>query len=85
MMMRKHKVEGAYEKLKELTRGASIDEAKMRRFIEELEIEAQGKISSRFLYFDLFFKDKEILTQLRPSNYTGLAQELAEMLEEFER
>lgn len=64
MMMRKHLVEGAYEKLKELTRGkGGMTKAKMQKFIEGLEIPAD---------------DKKSLLELTPAKYIGLAVELVD-------
>jgi adenylosuccinate lyase len=48
-------------KLKELTRGEKIDEAKMRNFVENL---------------DLPVEDKARLLQMAPGSYTGLAAQL---------
>lgn len=64
MMMRKHLVPQAYEKLKELTRGkGGISEESMKNFIESLEIPE---------------KDKSILLDLTPAKYIGLAVDLTE-------
>jgi adenylosuccinate lyase len=64
-VMRKHGVLDAYEQLKALTRGEKIDEAAIRAFVETLDISAEAKQS---------------LLELTPSNYTGLAEELAKNL-----
>lgn len=69
MMMRKHEVEGAYEKLKEITRGQHVSETDMSQFIETIDIPEQ---------------DKDILRNLKPWNYVGLASELTHMLDELE-
>jgi len=61
-VMRRHAIPGAYEKLKELTRGQGIDEAAMRDFIATLEVPAA---------------DRERLASLTPAAYTGLAARLA--------
>ncbi len=60
-VMRKAGIENPYEKLKELTRGAAIDEKTMRAFIESLELPAA---------------DKARLLQLTPASYVGLAANL---------
>ncbi|MEM7401828.1 MAG: adenylosuccinate lyase, partial [Pseudomonadota bacterium] len=57
-VMRKNKVSGAYEKLKELTRGQKLDIEKMNTFIRSL---------------DLPEEDKEQLQKLTASNYVGIA------------
>ena len=69
MMMRKHEVEGAYEKLKEITRGQTVSEDDMGRFIETINI-PDG--------------DKEILRKLKPWNYVGLAGDITKMLDKLE-
>ncbi len=61
-VLRKHKVTGAYEKLKELTRGQELDTKKLGIFIKSLEIPDE---------------DKANLLKLSASNYTGLAEKLA--------
>lgn len=66
MMMRKHKVEGAYEKLKEVTRGQEVGESQMEQFVKGLNIPAE---------------DKRVLVALKPWNYVGLASELTRMLD----
>lgn len=43
MMMRKHGIEGAYEQLKEVTRGEVVSESDIRGFLEGLEMEENGK------------------------------------------
>ena len=60
-VMRKCGIPNAYEKLKDLTRGKKIDEARVREFILEL---------------DLPEADKNQLLQLTPHNYIGLADRL---------
>ena len=67
-VMRKHGVEEAYEKLKELTRGEAINAGKLRAFIDMLEIDE---------------KDKLRLQNLTPSSYTGLAAKLAQELDNY--
>ncbi len=61
-VMRKHKVSGAYEKLKDLTRGQKLDSVKLEAFIMSLEIPEE---------------DKNQLLNLTASNYIGIASELA--------
>jgi len=61
-VMRKHKVSGAYEKLKELTRGQKLDIEKLETFISSLEL-PQDEIDQ--------------LQKLTASNYVGLASKLA--------
>lgn len=62
-VMRKHGTEGAYEKLKELTRGKGVDKKKMEKFIENL---------------DLPVREKKALLKLSPDKYIGLAVELVD-------
>ena len=57
-MLRKYKIPNAYEKLKELTRGKKITKEDLRDFINSLEINEE---------------DKEILLNLEPRNYIGIA------------
>jgi len=61
-VMRKNKVSGAYEKLKELTRGQKLDIEKLENFISSL---------------DLPDEDKSQLQKLTASNYVGIAGKLA--------
>lgn len=61
-VMRRYGVEQPYEKLKELTRGQTIDESVLREFIDKLDIPEQAKASLR---------------ALRPDNYIGNAIEQA--------
>ena len=61
-VMRKNKVSGAYEKLKELTRGQKLDVEKLEVFISSL---------------DLPDEDKQQLQNLTASNYIGMASKLA--------
>ncbi|MDR3709206.1 MAG: adenylosuccinate lyase [Capsulimonadaceae bacterium] len=63
-VMRKAGHENPYEKLKELTRGASIGPEEMRRFIDTLELPDA---------------DKQRMRTLTPGTYTGLASELAKL------
>jgi adenylosuccinate lyase len=61
-VMRRYGLSDAYEQLKALTRGRSIDEKTMRDFIGGLAIPAE---------------ERRRLLELTPSSYTGLAAELA--------
>jgi len=61
-IMRRHDVPNAYEALKDLTRGNTIDQDSIRSFIEQLSIPED---------------DKQRLMALTPSNYIGLAAKLA--------
>ena len=60
-IMRRVSMPGAYERLKELTRGAGITQASIQAFIAEL---------------DLPDDDKQRLLALTPASYTGLAEQL---------
>lgn len=60
-ILRKNKFENAYETLKELTRGKKISQEAIRDFVKSLQINKE---------------DKEMLLNLTPENYTGLAEEL---------
>jgi adenylosuccinate lyase len=60
-VLRKYKVQGAYEKLKELTRGKKISKAIISRFISGLQIPGA---------------EKKRLKELTPSKYIGLASAL---------
>lgn len=61
-VMRRYGVPHAYEKLKELTRGATIDAQQLNRFIDTLDIPEAAKAELR---------------QLTPGKYIGIATELA--------
>jgi adenylosuccinate lyase len=61
-VLRKHGVADAYEQLKELTRGRQVDEAALRAFIDQAPLDES---------------DRARLARLTPSDYTGLAAELA--------
>ena len=61
-VMRRHDVPNAYEALKALTRGNTIDEAAIHSFIEGLEIPND---------------DKQRLLDMTPASYTGMAEKLA--------
>lgn len=58
-VMRRYGVEGAYEKLKELTRGKGIDKQRMQEFITTLDIPEA---------------DKKLLAALTPATYVGNAE-----------
>ena len=60
-VMRKYKVEGAYEKLKALTRGKKLNQKAFHKFIDTLKIPE---------------KDKKSLKKLTPRTYIGLADKL---------
>lgn len=64
-VMRRHDVPNAYEALKSLTRGNTIDKKTILEFINTLDIPEA---------------DKQRLLALTPSTYTGLAQKLAESI-----
>ena len=61
-VMRRHDVPNAYEALKALTRGNTIDKTAIRSFIEGLDIPAE---------------DKQRLLEMNPASYTGMAETLA--------
>lgn len=62
MVMRKHLMEGAYEKLKDLTRGkAGMTKASVAKFIDGLDLPAA---------------EKKSLKALTPEKYVGLAEKL---------
>ncbi|MFL6671981.1 MAG: adenylosuccinate lyase [Massilia sp.] len=61
-VMRRYGIENPYEQLKELTRGKGITKEALREFIAGLAIPQEAK---------------ELLLQMTPSNYTGLAAQLA--------
>lgn len=60
-VMRRHGIENPYEKLKELTRGASIAPDTIRTFVETLDIPED---------------DRQRLLSMSPADYTGLAKAL---------
>ena len=64
-VMRRHGVEEPYEKLKELTRGKRLDKEGMQSFVRTLDIPDDAKA---------------LLLDLTPSNYIGLAPQLAQGL-----
>lgn len=57
-IMRRYNVEGAYEKLKELTRGQAITKELIQGFVETLDIPEEAKVDMR---------------ELTPANYIGNA------------
>ena len=61
-VMRRYGVKGAYESLKDLTRGRAVKQEDLARLIETLDIPSE---------------EKERLLQLRPDNYLGMASVLA--------
>ena len=61
-ILRKNGNENAYELLKELTRGKKVILEELRDFVQKLEIDEN---------------DKERLLKLKPQNYIGLAEEIA--------
>ena len=62
-VLRKYKVPGAYEKLKNLSRGKKLTDSEIRAFIKQLKIEPG---------------DKKRLLALTPATYTGLAEKLVD-------
>lgn len=66
VVMRRYKIEGAYEKLKALTRGKKIGKAEVQKFIKTLKIPAA---------------DKARLLKLTPETYVGLAEKLVDSYE----
>ena len=64
-VMRRYKIEGAYEKLKELTRGKVIDKQTIQTFIDTLDIPPEAAAQ---------------LKALNPANYTGQAAALAKKI-----
>jgi adenylosuccinate lyase len=64
-VMRKVGYPGAYERLKELTRGTTVTQEEVQAFIRGLELPQA---------------DKERLLALTPATYTGLAAQLVELL-----
>ena len=63
-VLRKNGKDDAYEKLKELTRGHSINQKTLKIFIESLNISK---------------RDKKTLLSLTPHNYYGLATKLSRL------
>lgn len=61
-VMRRYGISNPYEKLKELTRGKTINQELIQQFVQTLELPEQAK---------------EELMKLTPANYTGIASKLA--------
>ena len=61
-VMRRHGIENSYERLKELTRGRTVDRATLVRFIESAAIPRE---------------EKDALLALTPAAYVGAAEKLA--------
>lgn len=61
-VMRRYGIENPYEKLKELTRGKGISKEALRDFIVRLEMPEPAK---------------KLLLEMTPSNYIGIAEQLA--------
>lgn len=64
-IMRRYKIEHAYEKLKTITRGKKITQEELLNFIDTLSIP---------------IKEKQRLKNITPINYIGLAAELAKKI-----
>jgi len=64
-IMRRHGVEEPYEKLKELTRGQSLKRESIEEMLQTLEIPETAR---------------DLIRELTPMNYIGLASELVEKL-----
>jgi len=64
-VMRRYGIADAYEQLKELTRGQSIDQAALADFISTLDVPEEAR---------------KILADLTPISYTGIAEQLANEL-----
>ncbi len=65
-ILRRENIPGAYEKLKQLTRGKDLKTEELEQFITELPVREEIKAELR---------------KITPLNYTGLAEKLAEMKE----
>jgi adenylosuccinate lyase len=63
-IMRKNGIPGAYNKMKNLTRGNYLDRVTIHKLISDLNINTD---------------DKNILLKLTPADYTGLANKLAQL------
>ena len=61
-VMRRYQIDGAYEKLKELSRGNRLDAEQIKSFVESLEIPDEAK---------------KLLIDLTPASYTGNAAQQA--------
>jgi adenylosuccinate lyase len=64
-IMRKYGIEEPYEKLKKITRGESLDKARVESMVEELGLPEEAR--------------DQILV-LTPANYIGVAERLVEQL-----
>jgi adenylosuccinate lyase len=64
-VMRRHGLEEPYERLKELTRGNTVDRETVRRFVEGLELPDEAR---------------QRLLDLTPAGYVGLAGDLARLV-----
>ena len=62
-VLRKNKIENAYELLKELSRGKEVTKNTLHQFINNLPLEKE---------------DKDLLLKLTPSNYVGLSTKIVE-------
>jgi adenylosuccinate lyase len=63
-LLRRHGYPRPYEALKELTRGRSVDQKRIQRFIDSLDLKNGAR---------------DALKKLAPRNYTGLASKLVEL------
>ncbi len=68
-VMRRYRLDNAYEELKKITRGKKIDAASIKSFIEGLNIPDVAKTN---------------LLQLTPLNYIGYAERLVHELDQYE-
>lgn len=68
MLLRRHDVADPYEKMKELTRGSKVDQAKMHQFIQGLQVDEAVK---------------QKLLSLTPGTYLGHAEKLASELKSY--
>jgi len=66
VVMRRHGIEGAYEKLKALTRGKTVTKAAVQKLVRSLKIPAA---------------DKNRLLKLTPESYVGMAEKLVDEYE----
>jgi len=64
-VMRKAGIEKPYEKLKELTRGQTINQSTIQKFVEGLDLDAA---------------DKQRLLEMIPATYTGMAEKIVDLL-----
>lgn len=67
-VMRRYNVAGAYEKLKELTRGRAVSKESIREFTDGLELPEEAKV---------------ILLNLTPQAYIGEAEKLANSINDY--